>query len=238
MAAWSTNPKPLSSVRAWTYLGINLFATPGLGSVMGGRKAAGRAQLLFAVIGFCLIVAWMIKMIFGATSAEISGTEAPHVPAWWWQSGVFCFGLAWAWSLVTSISILREAGQESVAGELLVPPKLAGAPKPAPPPLAPIFKLKPLDGFQISAGLATVPAWQRQGANIARRFQFPDFAAAMAFVNQVARLAEEAGHHPDIDIRWNTVTLALSTHEAGGLTERDFVLARQFDRLTQPSPCN
>jgi 4a-hydroxytetrahydrobiopterin dehydratase len=53
----------------------------------------------------------------------------------------------------------------------------------------------------------------------------------MVFVNEVASAAEAAGHHPDIDIRWNKVTLALTTHDQGGLTEKDFALARKFDRL-------
>ena len=66
---------------------------------------------------------------------------------------------------------------------------------------------------------------------ITRTFQFPDFVAAMGFVNQVAGLAEAAGHHPDIDIRWNQVTLALTTHDVGGLTEKDFALAREIDGL-------
>jgi 4a-hydroxytetrahydrobiopterin dehydratase len=63
-------------------------------------------------------------------------------------------------------------------------------------------------------------------------FQFKDFPAAVKFVNAVAELAEEAQHHPDIDIRWNKVTLALTTHDAGGLTEKDFLLAKKSDELS------
>ena len=84
-------------------------------------------------------------------------------------------------------------------------------------------KIKPL--------LATVPEWTRKGATISRTFQFKDFPAAIQFVNAVAELAEQAWHHPDIDIRWNKVTLVLTTHDAGGLTEKDFALAQKFDRL-------
>ena len=91
--------------------------------------------------------------------------------------------------------------------------------------------MKPLELSQIESALATVPGWQQSGTAITRTFQFKDFPAAMIFVNHVARLAEEAWHHPDIDIRWNKVTLVLSTHDAGGLTEKDFALARQFDQL-------
>jgi 4a-hydroxytetrahydrobiopterin dehydratase len=79
--------------------------------------------------------------------------------------------------------------------------------------------------------LAALPQWQRDGDIIARTFMFKDFPAAMKFVTTVADLAEQAQHHPDIDIRWNKVTLAFTTHDAGGLTQRDFALARQCDAL-------
>jgi 4a-hydroxytetrahydrobiopterin dehydratase len=85
---------------------------------------------------------------------------------------------------------------------------------------------------QIKAALASLPEWKKQGSLIARTFVFKDFPAALRFVNQVAVAAEKAGHHPDIDIRWNRVTLALTTHDEGGLTAKDFQLAQKFDRLT------
>ena len=88
-----------------------------------------------------------------------------------------------------------------------------------------------LNAAQIKTSLATVPDWKKQGKTIARTFQFKDFPAAITFVNAIAKLAEKAWHHPDIDIRWNKVTLTLTTHDAGGLTEKDFALAKQFDRL-------
>ena len=76
-----------------------------------------------------------------------------------------------------------------------------------------------------------MPEWRQQGAAINRTFAGRDFVAALKFVNEVARLAEEAWHHPDIDIRWNKVTLVLSTHDEGGLTEKDFALAARCDAL-------
>lgn len=82
---------------------------------------------------------------------------------------------------------------------------------------------------QIKVAQTSVPEWRRTGAVIRRTFVFKDFVVAMKFVSTVARLAERAWHHPDIDIRWNKVTLALSTHDVGGLTEKDFTLATQFD---------
>ena len=91
--------------------------------------------------------------------------------------------------------------------------------------------MEKLSSSQIESAMAALPDWRRNGAVISRTFQFKDFPAAMKFVNFVAELAEKAWHHPDIDIRWNRVTLALTTHDAGGLTEKDFELARQFDRI-------
>ena len=84
---------------------------------------------------------------------------------------------------------------------------------------------------EIKAALPSVNQWQRKGATIRRTFVFKDFPASVKFVNAIARVAEKAWHHPDIDIRWNKVTLALTTHDAGGLTEKDFALAKKFDAL-------
>jgi 4a-hydroxytetrahydrobiopterin dehydratase len=78
---------------------------------------------------------------------------------------------------------------------------------------------------EIQERLARLPGWERRGQEIRRAWAFADFRASMAFVNRVADLAEAADHHPDIDIRYSKVTLALSTHDAGGLTARDFDLA-------------
>ena len=84
---------------------------------------------------------------------------------------------------------------------------------------------------QIKTALRAAAKWRKQGSAIRRTFQFKDFPAAIKFVNAVARAAEKAWHHPDIDIRWNKVTLALTTHDQGGLTEKDFELASIFHRL-------
>lgn len=76
--------------------------------------------------------------------------------------------------------------------------------------------------------METVPGWENNGKEIARTYKFKDFAEALAFVNRVGALAEAADHHPDIDIRWNKVRLTLTTHSAGGLTDKDFSLALQI----------
>ena len=76
------------------------------------------------------------------------------------------------------------------------------------------------------------PAWTREGDSIVRDAKLSDFAAAIEVVDAVARIAEEANHHPDILVHgWNNVRLTLSTHSAGGLTAADFALARQLDAL-------
>ena len=92
--------------------------------------------------------------------------------------------------------------------------------------------MEKLTAIEIKTALATVPEWKQPGGMIVRTYQFKDFPAAIKFVNAVAELAEQAWHHPDIDIRWNKVTLTLTTHDAGGLTEKDFDLARKFDALS------
>ena len=86
---------------------------------------------------------------------------------------------------------------------------------------------------QIKAALPAVKNWKKKGAEITRTYQFKDFAGAMAFGNKVAKVAEEANHHPDIDIRWNKVTLTLATHSEGGLTQKDFDVAKKADALAK-----
>jgi 4a-hydroxytetrahydrobiopterin dehydratase len=88
-----------------------------------------------------------------------------------------------------------------------------------------------LDDNEITERLNT-SEWRREGNAIVRDFKFPDFAAAMAFVNVVAGIAEERNHHPDILIHgWNNVRLTVTNHSEGGLTEADFGLAYAIDAL-------
>ncbi|OGS50316.1 MAG: hypothetical protein A3K65_08035 [Euryarchaeota archaeon RBG_16_68_12] len=83
----------------------------------------------------------------------------------------------------------------------------------------------------IQARLAEVPRWTRDGDAIARTWEFEGFPPALAFINRVGALAEEANHHPDIANSWNRVTLRLTTHDRGGLTDVDFELAKEIDAL-------
>ncbi len=82
---------------------------------------------------------------------------------------------------------------------------------------------------QIARRLAPLKEWSEVNDSIQRTFLFKDFASAIAFVNKVAALADAADHHPDILVRYNKVTLTVSTHDAGGITEKDFALAKQAD---------
>ena len=90
--------------------------------------------------------------------------------------------------------------------------------------------MKPLDQAQIDLALATVPGWQIERGQLIRQFKFADFIKAIAFVDRIAVLAEAAGHHPDIDIRYDRVLLTLMTHDANGITRKDFSLAAAADR--------
>jgi 4a-hydroxytetrahydrobiopterin dehydratase len=85
---------------------------------------------------------------------------------------------------------------------------------------------------QVATELDATPGWQVSDGQLTRTVTGTDFRDALLFVNAVGFLAERARHHPDIAIAWNAVTLTLSTHSAGGLTDLDFTLARQISELT------
>ena len=89
-----------------------------------------------------------------------------------------------------------------------------------------------LTSEMVQEALRSLPHWELEGKEMVRHYQFPDFAAAMVFVNQVAEKAEAADHHPDIDIRYNKVRLALISHDQGGLTQRDLKMAQALDSLS------
>ena len=193
---------------------INQLATPGLGSLLCGRWVAGSGQLVLAIAGFTLFVIWFVKDM-SQYYGQITGDVEVRPIGGFLVSGLSLFGAAWLWSLLTSFSLLREvsSASRSALENFAAPPKLK------------------LGEEQILRALASLPDWKRNGDVITRTFQFKDFPAAIQFVQAVAVVAERAWHHPDIDIRWNKVTLTLTTHDAGGLTEKDFALARQFDKL-------
>ncbi len=97
--------------------------------------------------------------------------------------------------------------------------------------------MKKLEPTEVERALADAPGWNLVTGNLEREWMFPDFVRAMEFVNQVAAIAEDAGHHPDIDIRYNRVTLGLVTHDAGGITANDAAMATRLNReLTSQEP--
>lgn len=93
-----------------------------------------------------------------------------------------------------------------------------------------------LNDAQIQAQLQSLPEWSATGDAIQRTYGCKSFAESMAFVNKVAAAAEAANHHPDILVRYNKVTLTLSTHDAGGLTSKDFDLAAKIDTFAPAPP--
>lgn len=217
MKLFSDGRSGLSPVKARNAALINQLATPGLGSLLAGRWVAGAGQLLLAVVGCGAVLVWSFKVLKdyygGIGNADF--TPLPSGNMGW--IGALLFVLSWIWSGITSMSLLRSVTQtkgrslESYAANLVK-----------------------FDEARIIAGLMTLPQWQRRGEMITREYQFKDFPAAIKFVDAVAITAEQAWHHPDIDIRWNKVTLTLTTHDAGGLTSKDFDLARLFDELANP----
>ena len=90
-----------------------------------------------------------------------------------------------------------------------------------------------LNNQDIKDWLKKLPEWDLDKKQIERVFEFDDFTRAMDFVNSVAEIAEEDEHHPDIDIRYNKVRIALSTHAEGGLTDLDFEVAEKIDTLVE-----
>jgi 4a-hydroxytetrahydrobiopterin dehydratase len=88
-----------------------------------------------------------------------------------------------------------------------------------------------LTDAEIQQALTSLPGWARNGIAIQRVFEFPDFKAAMVFVNQIADAAEQANHHPDIDIRYNKVMMALVSHDSGGVTQRDVRMAGRINQI-------
>jgi 4a-hydroxytetrahydrobiopterin dehydratase len=91
--------------------------------------------------------------------------------------------------------------------------------------------MRALSASEVASHLSKLPVWRIEAGELERNFQFDDFRASLRFVNRVGDLAEEAGHHPDIEIHYNRVRLSLVTHDAGGLTAKDFDLATRIDEL-------
>lgn len=190
---------------------VNLLVFPGLGSLRSGRWGAGIGQLVFVLAGSALVFIWVYKELsqyYGLMFDEIK----PQPIAWIGETGGVLVGISWLWACWTSFSLFREASK----------------PKTVPPVILPAAGAIQSDA-KFRSALVALPHWKVYGQTISRAYEFADFRAAMEFVNAVAELAEQGQHHPDIDVRWNKVTLALTTHDAGGLTDKDFAMARACD---------
>ena len=83
----------------------------------------------------------------------------------------------------------------------------------------------------IQLELKSIPKWSRRGQTLLRTYEFKQFMQGLQFVTRVAKRAEKSQHHPDIDIRYNKVTLKLTTHDEGDITDKDFAMARQCDEV-------
>jgi 4a-hydroxytetrahydrobiopterin dehydratase len=88
-----------------------------------------------------------------------------------------------------------------------------------------------LSDLEIQRALGTLPGWTRRGDAVVKTFAFDRFAAGIAFVDRIALAADRADHHPDIDIRYTKVSISLSTHDAGGITQADLSLAAEIEKL-------
>ena len=106
---------------------------------------------------------------------------------------------------------------------------MAAAKRAAPAGREPIEIMPALTAKQIRLHLKAVPDWSKRAQTIFRTFTFEGFLKSIDFVNRIARKAQKINHHPDIDIRFDKVKLTLTTHDEGGITEKDFSLARQCD---------
>jgi 4a-hydroxytetrahydrobiopterin dehydratase len=93
--------------------------------------------------------------------------------------------------------------------------------------------MKLLSDEEVLSRLGALPGWKIEEQVLVKTFKFKDFRAALHFVNRLGDVAEEANHHPDIDIRYNRVRLSLTTHDAGGLTGKDFDLAGRAEKLAE-----
>lgn len=90
---------------------------------------------------------------------------------------------------------------------------------------------KTLTDAELQSALASLPGWTKKGIAIERNYEFKDFVEAMKFVNKIADAAEAAGHHPDIQIVYNKVILQLTSHDSGGVTQRDIKMAGKINEV-------
>ncbi len=121
------------------------------------------------------------------------------------------------------LSILKQPFPQAIFLAMAIPLVFSSQPLKANP--------MSLTQTEIDQKIQAIPQWQQQEQTITRTFKFKNFVEAIAFVNQLVEPAETAGHHPDLAISYNKVTVSLTTHDAGGLTQMDFDLAQTISEL-------
>jgi hypothetical protein len=117
--------RPLSRARVVSCVLVNQCATPGLGSLVARRVVAGMGQLLLALAGFVLIIGWMFELFRRVALQQLGEPVSPDASGWMGRWGLIFFGAGWLWSLVTSISLLRQVKADKPADPKTVPPRLA-----------------------------------------------------------------------------------------------------------------
>ena len=130
----SQTARPISRARAWACLLTNLFATPGLGSLMARRFFAGTGQLLLALAGFILIIGWMFELCHRVYLQQLGEPVPPDSSGWVGKWGLICFGASWLWSLATSLSLLRQVKSDELVEPRPIPPRMADLPGQPPKP--------------------------------------------------------------------------------------------------------
>ena len=126
--------RPISCARAASCALVNLAATPGLGSLMARRVFAGVGQLLLALAGFVLIVGWMFELFHRVFLQQLGDPVPPDTSGWMWKWGLLFFGAGWLWSLVTSLSLLRQAKADGQVEPKPIPPRMTDLPGQPPKP--------------------------------------------------------------------------------------------------------
>lgn len=117
-------PRIITRQRLLVCILINQLATPGMGSIMAGRRVSGVSQLSLALAGCALIVVWMFKFFYRLTMKMFDEPGRPGSPDWLWQWGAILFGIAWCWSLVTSLALWIEMKKLPDPGISPAPPRI------------------------------------------------------------------------------------------------------------------
>jgi hypothetical protein len=120
--------RPISRARAVSCALVNLAATPGLGSLMARRFFAGAGQLLLALAGFVLIIGWIFELCYHVFLQQLGKPVPPDSSGWMGKWGLICFGASWLWSLVTRLSLLRQAMADGPVEPKPIPPRMADLP--------------------------------------------------------------------------------------------------------------